>query len=284
MEPKTARNRHVSILCSCSPESFNGTDISRSIVLCLAYSLEPTFPTALSNVLNAGGKGLIVAQFTINVLEITKDCSGIICVLVDFDTGYQIGKYIRAERQITSGGRGTDSQCHRERSAVSKSSMVLFERTGHTIPRRSEDPGLVYDIDPKEYYKFFNCTTGRFEICAEVLEPVYYLNLPSISIPDLKTTAAVWRTVTNVGEEVDAVYKASIEPPPGVQMAVEPPTLVFNATAKVRSFKVTFVATHKVQGDYMFGSLTWLDGGGAHAVRMPIAVRVVIRDFYADVA
>ncbi|RWW55189.1 hypothetical protein BHE74_00038192 [Ensete ventricosum] len=155
---------------------------------------------------------------------------------------------------------------------------------GQIDPDRAADPGLVYDIDPKEYYKFFNCTTGRFEICAEVLEPVYYLNLPSISIPDLKTTAAVWRTVTNVGEEVDAVYKASIEPPPGVQMAVEPPTLVFNATAKVRSFKVTFVATHKVQGDYMFGSLTWLDGGGAHAVRMPIAVRVVIRDFYADVA
>ncbi|RWW55191.1 hypothetical protein BHE74_00038193 [Ensete ventricosum] len=97
MEPKTARNRHVSILCSCSPESFNGTDISRSIVLCLAYSLEPTFPTALSNVLDAGGKGLIVAQFTINVLEITKDCSGIICVLVDFDTGYQIGKLLFSE-------------------------------------------------------------------------------------------------------------------------------------------------------------------------------------------
>ncbi|KAJ8478497.1 hypothetical protein OPV22_022224 [Ensete ventricosum] len=374
-----ADNKYMPLVLGgrCSPESFNGTDISRSIVLCLAYSLEPTFPTALSNVLDAGGKGLIVAQFTINVLEITKDCSGIICVLVDFDTGYQIGKYIRAERspqvavELTHNaigkevlspkvawfssrgpaipfpgvlkpdvaapgvsilaaerdgfnfGSGTSAACPHVSGVVAllkslhpdwshaavKSALVTtasvtngygmpiqaegnprkiadpFDFGGGQIdPDRAADPGLVYDIDPKEYYKFFNCTTGRFEICAEVLEPVYYLNLPSISIPDLKTTAAVWRTVTNVGEEVDAVYKASIEPPPGVQMAVEPPTLVFNATAKVRSFKVTFVATHKVQGDYMFGSLTWLDGGGAHAVRMPIAVRVVIRDFYADVA
>ncbi|URE46123.1 Peptidase inhibitor I9 [Musa troglodytarum] len=154
---------------------------------------------------------------------------------------------------------------------------------GQIDPDRAADPGLVYDIDPKEYYEFFNCTTGQFDICADALKPAYYLNLPSISIPDLKTATAVWRTVSNVGEEVDAVYKASVESPPGVQMVVEPPTLEFNATAKVRSFKVTFTAIHKVQGDYMFGSLTWLDGG-AHAVRMPIAVRVVIRDFYADVA
>lgn len=90
------------MLCSCLPESLNGTDISGSIVLCLAYSIEPGFPTALSTVLNAGGKGLIVAQFTINVLEITEECVGIICVLVDFDIGYQIEKYITTERQVFS--------------------------------------------------------------------------------------------------------------------------------------------------------------------------------------
>nr|XP_009420612.1 PREDICTED: subtilisin-like protease SBT3.10 [Musa acuminata subsp. malaccensis] len=373
-----SKNKYMPLVLggSCSPESLNGTDISGSIVLCLAYSLEPGFPTALSTVQNAGGKGLIVAQFTINVLEFTKQCIGIICVLVDFDIGYQIEKYITTERspqvavELTHNaigkevlspkvawfssrgpaipfpgvlkpdvaapgvsilaakrdgytfGSGTSAACPHVSGVVAllkslhpdwshaaiKSALVTtasitngygmpiqaegnprkiadpFDFGGGQIdPDRAADPGLVYDIDPKEYYKFFNCTTGQFDICAEVLQPVYYLNLPSISIPDLKTTTAVWRTVTNVGEEVDAVYKASFESPPGVQMVVEPPTLVFDATAKVRSFKVTFTATHKVQGDYMFGSLTWLDGG-AHAVRMPIAVRVVIRDFYADVA
>ncbi|WOL04931.1 hypothetical protein Cni_G13654 [Canna indica] len=154
---------------------------------------------------------------------------------------------------------------------------------GQIDPNRAADPGLVYDIDPREYYKFFNCTTtGKFEFCAQVLEPTYYLNLPAISIPDLKTTATVWRTVTNVGQ-VDAVYKVFIESPPSVQMVVEPSILVFNATAKKHSFKITFVATHKLQGDYMFGSLTWFDGG-AHAVRMPIAVRIVIQDFYTYVS
>lgn len=156
---------------------------------------------------------------------------------------------------------------------------------GQIDPNRAADPGLVYDVDPRDYYKFFNCTAGQFEICDQVLEPVSYLNLPSISIPDLKTTRTVWRTVTNVGSQVNAVYKLVAESPPGVEMFVEPSVLVFNATAKNRSFKVTFVATQKLQGDYFFGSLTWLDGGGgAHVVRIPIAVRVVVQDFYADVA
>ncbi|URE46124.1 Peptidase inhibitor I9 [Musa troglodytarum] len=367
-----SKNKYMPLVLggSCSPESLNGTDISGSIVLCLDLSIEPLFPTALSTVLNAGGKGLIVAQFTINVLEITKACGGIICVLVDIDIGYQIeqspqvaveltrnaiGKEVlspkvawfssrgpvipfpgvlkpdvaapgvsilAAERDGYTLGSGTSAACPHVSGVVAllkslhpdwshaaiKSALVTtasittgygmpiqaegnprkiadpFDFGGGQIdPDRAADPGLVYDIDPKEYYEFFNCTTGQFDICADALKPAYYLNLPSISIPDLKTATAVWRTVSNVGEEVDAVYKASVESPPGVQMVVEPPTLEFNATAKVRSFKVTFTAIHKVQGDYMFGSLTWLDGG-AHAVRMPIAVRVVIRDFYADVA
>ncbi|XP_074557251.1 subtilisin-like protease SBT3.5 [Curcuma longa] len=153
---------------------------------------------------------------------------------------------------------------------------------GQIDPNKASDPGLVYDIDPQEYYKFFNCTAGQFSICAQVLEPVYNLNLPAISIPDLIAAKTVRRTVTNVGK-ADAVYKVSIESPSGVQMTVEPPTLVFDASAKAHSFEVTFMAIHKLQGNYVFGSLTWSDGEG-HIVRIPIAVRVVIQESYADVA
>ncbi|KAG6516975.1 hypothetical protein ZIOFF_020351 [Zingiber officinale] len=153
---------------------------------------------------------------------------------------------------------------------------------GQIDPNRAANPGLVYDIDPQEYYKFFNCTAGQFSICAQVLEPVYNLNLPAISVPDLIAAKTIRRTVTNVGK-ADAVYKASIESPPGVQVTVEPSTLVLNASAKVHSFEVTFMAIHKLQGNYVFGSLTWSDGEG-HVVRIPIAVRVVIQESYADVA
>nr|XP_029123491.1 subtilisin-like protease SBT3.9 [Elaeis guineensis] len=153
---------------------------------------------------------------------------------------------------------------------------------GHIDPNRAADPGLIYDIDPKDYFKFFNCTLQTFEMCDTKLQHVSYLNLPSISIPNLKSSLTVWRTVTNVGE-VDAVYKAIPEPPPGVQMVVEPSILVFNAVNKAHTFKITFKPTSKVQGDYTFGSLTWWDGG-VHSVKIPIAVRIVIRDLYADIA
>ncbi|KAG6517089.1 hypothetical protein ZIOFF_020469 [Zingiber officinale] len=147
---------------------------------------------------------------------------------------------------------------------------------GQIDPNKASDPGLVYDIDPQEYYKFFKCTEGEFSICDQELELVYNLNLPSICVPDLIDAKTVGRTVTNVGK-VDAVYKVSIESPPGVKMTVAPSTLVFDAGAKVQSFKVTFMAVHKLQGNYVFGSLTWSDGEG-HAVRIPIAVRVVIQE------
>ncbi|EHA8592019.1 putative Subtilisin-like protease SBT3.11 [Cocos nucifera] len=152
---------------------------------------------------------------------------------------------------------------------------------GHIDPNKAADPGLIYDINPKDYYKFFNCTLAPFEICGSEMEPLYNLNLPSIAIPNLKDTVTIWRTVTYVGK-VDAIYEAVLQPPPGVHMIVEPSTLEFNAKNKMRTFKVIFKSIHKLQGDYMFGSLTWWDG--FHSVRIPIAIRALIEDFYADTA
>ncbi|XP_042472779.1 subtilisin-like protease SBT3.5 [Zingiber officinale] len=353
----------------CTQDSLNGTDISGSIVLC--YSTDLMLP---SSILNAGGKGIIYAQYTTNLLERTQ-CRGLICVRVDYNVGYHIIQYIAtasspevavdltqtvegqgvlspkvawfssrgpallfpgvlkpdiaapgvsilaAYRDRYGFGSGTSLACPHVSGVVAllkalhpdwshaaiKSALVTtasnvngygmpiqaeslprkiadpFDFGGGQIdPNRAANPGLVYDIDPQEYYKFFNCTAGQFSICAQVLEPVYNLNLPAISVPDLIAAKTIRRTVTNVGK-ADAVYKASIESPPGVQVTVEPSTLVLNASAKVHSFEVTFMAIHKLQGNYVFGSLTWSDGEG-HVVRIPIAVRVVIQESYADVA
>ncbi|KAJ0971156.1 hypothetical protein J5N97_019115 [Dioscorea zingiberensis] len=150
---------------------------------------------------------------------------------------------------------------------------------GNVNPNRAADPGLIYDIDPKDYLKYFQCTIGTDDAC-DSTKPLYYLNLPSISIPNLKKKVTVSRTVTNVGS-TNAIYEAIPESPPGVKMVVEPPVLVFNATHKVNTFKVSFTATAKVQGDYTFGSLTWYDKDD-HRVRIPIAARIVIQDFFAD--
>uniref|UniRef100_A0A0D9W1W8 Subtilisin-like protease n=1 Tax=Leersia perrieri TaxID=77586 RepID=A0A0D9W1W8_9ORYZ len=156
---------------------------------------------------------------------------------------------------------------------------------GFVNPTMAADPGLIYDINPSDYLKFFNCIggLGSKDNCTTEKGSVTDLNLPSIAIPNLRTSETAVRTVTNVGDQHDAVYKAFFETPAGVEMTVEPSVLVFSNEKKVQSFKVTFKATCKVQGDYTFGSLAWHDGG-SHWVRIPIAVRVVIDEIYSKIS
>ena len=152
---------------------------------------------------------------------------------------------------------------------------------GHINPERAVDPGLVYDINPKEFTKFFNCTLSRDDDCLQDIGKLYLLNLPSIAVPDLKNSVTVWRTVTNVGQ-VKATYQAKIEAPTGVTMSVDPSVITFKKGGRqTKTFKVTFKARQRVQGGYTFGSLTWLDGY-MHSVRIPVAVRTVIQEFFAD--
>ncbi|XP_072955558.1 subtilisin-like protease SBT3.9 [Typha angustifolia] len=360
---------------SCDANSLNNTDVVGKIVLCYAL-LEVSLPNAVSNVVNAGGVGLIFAQYTVNLLENVNPFNGIPCVLVDFEIARNIFTYLETTSNplvkvspttnvvgnevlspkvaafssrgpsaafpgvlkpdiaapgvsilaATGNGyqfnSGTSMACphvsgvaallkslHPDWSpAAIKSAIVTTASVvdaydlaieaegtprkladpfdfggGHIDPNRAADPGLVYDIDPKDYIKFFNCNLEQSDRCDSAEGSLYYLNLPSVAIPNLKDAAvSVSRTVTNVGPE-NAKYKAVVEPPPGVKMTVEPPFLTFNAHNKVETFNLTFVSTRRIQGDYTFGSLTWSDDEN-HSVRIPIAIRTVIEDFYSDTA
>jgi len=152
---------------------------------------------------------------------------------------------------------------------------------GHINPNKAAEPGLVYDIDPSDFNKFIECTFNKFLSCNKTMLPGYHLNLPSIAIPDLRHPITLLRTVTNVGE-VNAVYQAQIQSPPGVKVDVEPSVLSFNAANKVMTFHVKLSPLWRLQGDYTFGSLTWQNG--QKTVRIPIAARITIHDFFADVA
>ncbi|TVU34841.1 hypothetical protein EJB05_16694, partial [Eragrostis curvula] len=153
---------------------------------------------------------------------------------------------------------------------------------GHIDPNRAADPGLIYDIDPRDYNYFFGCTVTKISAsCNGTSVPGYNLNLPSISVPDLRYPVTVPRTVTNVGE-VNAVYRVEIQSPPGVKMEVEPSVLVFDAAKKAITFQVKLSPLWRLQGDYTFGSITWRNGH--KTVRIPVAARMTIHDFYADVA
>jgi hypothetical protein len=105
------------------------------------------------------------------------------------------------------------------------------------------------------------------------------LNLPSITIPELRGKLTVSRKVTNVGPAVSK-YRVCVEAPPGVDVTVSPSLLTFNSTMSRLTFKVTFQAKLRVRGRYSFGSLTWKDN--IHTVRIPLVVRTMMNKFYVN--
>lgn len=160
---------------------------------------------------------------------------------------------------------------------------------GHIEPNKAFDPGLIYDIKTSDYIHFL-CLSGyqnsaiplmtRAKVhCRKEKGSILDLNLPSISVPELKKTLTVRRAVTNVGPAI-SVYKARVEPPPGVSVKIDPSVLCFNSTAKKHKFKVTFTPQLRVQGRYSFGSLYWEDG--LHVVQTALVVRTVIGSYYSE--
>uniref|UniRef100_A0ACD5TRP2 Uncharacterized protein n=1 Tax=Avena sativa TaxID=4498 RepID=A0ACD5TRP2_AVESA len=147
---------------------------------------------------------------------------------------------------------------------------------GNINPLGAADPGLVYDIDPSDYTKFFACAIIRTSVrCNESVMPAYHLNMPFLAVPDLRSPVTVSRTVTNVGE-VNSVYRVMVQSPFGVRMEVEPRVLVFDDANRVRSFKVKLSPAWKLQGDYTFGSITWRSD--RKAVRIPVATRITVQN------
>ncbi|XP_052482733.1 subtilisin-like protease SBT3.9 isoform X3 [Gossypium raimondii] len=156
---------------------------------------------------------------------------------------------------------------------------------GNVDPNKALDPGLIYDIKPSDYVCFlyamgYNSTAIRLMTrvhtpCHKSVKFLRNLNLPSITLPELKQRMTVSRTVTNVGP-VNSIYVARIQAPAGIDVSVEPWILTFNSTTKKLKFKVTFCSQLKVQGRYSFGNLYWEDG--IHVVRIPVVVRIVINN------
>ena len=160
---------------------------------------------------------------------------------------------------------------------------------GHVDPNKAIDPGLIYDMGVSDYTRFLcamgynnsaiSSVIGTSTQCYTLANFLENLNLPSISIPELKEKLTVTRTVTNVGP-VNTVYTASVQAPAGTVVRVKPSILFFNSTIRKLKFKVTFHSKLRIQGRYSFGNLIWEDG--FHVVRIPLIVRTVIQDFYAD--
>ncbi|XP_004292430.1 PREDICTED: subtilisin-like protease-like [Fragaria vesca subsp. vesca] len=159
---------------------------------------------------------------------------------------------------------------------------------GHVNPNKAISPGLIYDIGTSDYIRFLcsmgynnsaiSAVAGASIACYKSTNVQGNLNLPSITVHEVKQRMTVSRTVTNVGP-VNSIYIARVQTPAGVSVRVKPSVLLFNSTVKKLEFKVVFRPLLKVAGRFSFGNLYWEDG--FHVVRIPLAVRTVLDDFYA---
>ncbi|PON69978.1 Subtilase [Parasponia andersonii] len=154
---------------------------------------------------------------------------------------------------------------------------------GHVNPRKALDPGLVYDIEPQDYFEFLctqNLTPTQLKVfakysnrtCRHTLAGPADLNYPAISVvfPE-KTNVSVLsvrRTLTNVGPPISN-YHLAVSPFRGALVKVEPQALNFTGAGQKLSYKVTFRAKSRQTGPE-FGDLVWKNG--VHKVRSPIAI------------
>ncbi|CAN1771241.1 Subtilisin-like protease SBT1.6 [Linum perenne] len=172
--------------------------------------------------------------------------------------------------------------------ATGKPSTAYDFGAGHVNLDLAMDPGLVYDITNDDYVNYM-CGVGYSPKAIQVITrtpvkcPVKKVMPENLNYPSMvalfrsssrgSTSKSFIRTVTNVGEQ-NAVYRASIEAPRGVNVTVKPRTLSFAGAVKKRSFILTVSADtrHLVLDDTgaIFGSISWSDG--KHNVRSPIVV------------
>ncbi|KAL2542369.1 Subtilase family protein [Abeliophyllum distichum] len=151
---------------------------------------------------------------------------------------------------------------------------------GVANPNGARNPGLVYDMGTQDYINYlcavgYNETSikqlaGKNSQCHSGSASILDINFPSITIPNLKGSVTLKRTVTNVGNP-NSKYEVIIDPPQGTVVEVKPMYLLFNPKVRTMSYTVTISTSHKITTEYYFGSLTWVDG--MHSVRIPISVK-----------
>jgi hypothetical protein len=149
--------------------------------------------------------------------------------------------------------------------------------SGHVVPNRADDPGLVYDSTPADWTAY-SCALGDGPVtddggdaCATArkIDPSDF-NSPTISIGALVGKQTVTRTVTNISGRT-GVYTATLQTPHGYKAKVSPRILVVKPGASA-TYKVTFTRTDAAYGDWAFGSVTWSDTRH-HKVRSAVALR-----------
>ena len=140
--------------------------------------------------------------------------------------------------------------------------------SGHVVPNRALDPGLVYDAGLLDYAAFscennvqiVNDATCDFLAAEGFSFDGSDLNLASIGVGELVGAQTVKRTVTNVAKKRGrTTYRVSIDAPDGIDVSVSPEILRLRQ-GESADYEVTFsVNDGAVLDEFSFGSLTWAD-------------------------
>ncbi|XP_075505829.1 subtilisin-like protease [Primulina tabacum] len=164
---------------------------------------------------------------------------------------------------------------------------IFATGSGHVNPSRANDPGLIYDIQPKDYIPYLcglnytNRQVGvilqrRVDCLVESSIPEAQLNYPSFSLTfpsfNISTPQTYSRMVTNVGEP-NSSYVVEIVPPPGIEVLVQPAKLDFSEFNQKLQYQVTFTRLNITTSNITFvqqGFLKW--SSTRYSVRSPIAV------------
>jgi subtilisin family serine protease len=149
---------------------------------------------------------------------------------------------------------------------------------GHIDANRAVDPGLVYDSSFADHAAYL-CSLPEPPIAANdcaahaaagLPSTAVDLNLPSIGVAGLISGDVIRRRVTNVGPP--ASYAAEVIAPPGLDVIVEPSSLVLGA-GQTAEFSVRFMDSGADRDVWSFGELAWRSA--THDVESPIAVQPV---------
>ncbi|KAJ8751897.1 hypothetical protein K2173_026110 [Erythroxylum novogranatense] len=159
--------------------------------------------------------------------------------------------------------------------------------SGHIDPNRAVDPGLIYDMEFKDYVDFV-CSLGYTDKQTRAVIRQSYrncnkepreLNYPSFiamlaNTSGTNTVKKYTRTVTNVGDDT-SVYRATIENvPSGTKMSVEPSILHFSGWNKKRSYSLSLEIDKKgLSSNDSYALLKWTDQYN-HVVSSPIMIVV----------
>lgn len=158
---------------------------------------------------------------------------------------------------------------------------------GHINPNRAMDPGLVYDTGSEEYIDFL-CGLGYTsrQIRAITQKHRYTcgkasldLNYPSFIVILNKTSevSRYFKRVLTSVRDTPSKYRAVVNAPAGLKVAVTPPMLSFKGKGSKQEFSVGVDVSIKgkgreTTGNFLgnFGFLSWIEIGGKHVVRSPI--------------